>query len=198
MASSQSIDVPGDVDLIGVTLIKDQTYTFDIDDGSGDLVGGDVDLEFDLIDARGRLIETVSDGDPADDGSFTTLDPRFTFSVDVSGTYYVAIHSEGVDYVDEAFRFEGTGGTGDYTFIVSSPEVPERIELSDRSNDRNFGSDDQSVLAMGGDDEVSLGGGDDIAAGAMGRTSSPASEATTSWPASRDRTPWTAETARTP
>jgi Ca2+-binding RTX toxin-like protein len=156
------------VDIIALTLIEGQTYTFDVDDGSGDLSGGSVDLEFDLIDARGNLIRTISDGDPVDRGSANSLDPRFSFSVNISGTYFVAIHSEGVDYQDGDFSFVGSGGAGDYTFIVSSPSVPDQTVLTNRSDDRNFGDRAQNVLALGGDDEVSLGNGNDIAAGGTG------------------------------
>ena len=168
VAPSQSIDVPGDVDIVAVTLIKGQTYTFDVDNGSGDPTGGSVDLEFDLIDARGNLITTVSSGDPADRGSANTLDPRFTFSVNITGTYFVAIHSEGVDYVDGGFRFVGSGGDGDYSFIISSPGVPDQTVLTDGSDDRNFNDDAQNVLALKGNDDVRLGGGNDIAAGGDG------------------------------
>ena len=168
VASGQSIDISGDVDVIALTLIAGQLYTFDVDDGSGDVSGGSVDLEFDLIDARGNRIINVSNGDPVDRGSDNDLDPLFTFSVDFSGTYFVAIHSEGVDYLDKEFAFAGSGGTGDYTFIVSSPSVPDQTVLRNRSDDRSFGDGAQNVLALAGDDEVSLGRGNDIAAGGAG------------------------------
>ncbi len=42
IAPSQTIDFSGDVDVIAVTLIKGQVYTFDVDGGSGDASGGSV------------------------------------------------------------------------------------------------------------------------------------------------------------
>lgn len=168
VAPDQFIDVPGDVDLIALTLVKGQTYTFDVDDGASDPEGGSVDVEFDIIDARGNLITTVSDGDPEDRGSASTLDPRFTFSVNITGTYFVAVHSEGVDYQDAEFRFEGTGGTGDYSFILSSPNIAKQISLTNGSDDESFSDGAQNVLALKGNDELDLEGGNDIASGGDG------------------------------
>ncbi|HVG48331.1 MAG TPA: calcium-binding protein [Rubellimicrobium sp.] len=168
VAPDQFIDVPGDVDLIALTLVKGQTYTLDVDNGSGDPEGGSVDLEFDIIDARGNLITTVSDGDPEDRGSANTLDPRLTFSLNITGTYFVAVHSEGVDYQDGEFSFFGTGGTGDYSFIVSTPALADQISLTSGSDDRTFSDSAQNVVALQGNDVLELEGGNDVAAGGDG------------------------------
>lgn len=169
VAPNQFIDVPGDVDIVAVTLFKDQVYTLDADYGAGDGAGESVDLEFDLIDAKGNLITNISDGSPTDRGSSSTLDPRFTFSVNLTGTYFIAVHTEGVDYADGEFRFEGTGGTGDYGFVVSSPQVADQTRLTNDSDNESFNNAAQNVLALKGNDVVSLEGGKDIAAGGDGR-----------------------------
>lgn len=168
VALDQAIDFSGDVDIIAVTLIKGQVYTFDVDDGAGDSTGGSVDVEFDLIDARGNLITTISDGNPADRGSQSTLDPLFTFSVNRSGTYFVAVHSEGVDYLDGEFAFLGSGGTGDYGFAISSPEIPDQVELTNADDNDSFSNARQNILALNGNDILNLEGGDDIASGGNG------------------------------
>ena len=166
VAPDQLIDFSGDVDLFAMTLTKDQVYTLDVDDGAGD--GDPVDLEFDIIDARGNVITTISDGDPLDEGSDSTLDARFSFSVNQTGTYYIAVHSEGVDYLDGSFAFEGSGGTGDYAFVVSAPDLPEQVRLTNGDDEKGFSDDRDNVLGLNGNDILSLEGDNDIASGGNG------------------------------
>lgn len=162
IAQGQAIDFAGDVDVFAITLIAGQTYTFDIDDGYGDATGGSVDLQLDVIDAKG-LIAATSD-DPGG-----TQDPLLSFTAARSGTYFVAVHHAENDYVNGHFRFEGVGGnTGDYSLVVSSPNVPAAINLSNASESRSYSDAAQTVKAWGGNDVIRLYGGNDLGSGGDG------------------------------
>jgi Ca2+-binding RTX toxin-like protein len=167
---TQNIGEPADVDIVGITLVKGQTYTFDIDDGYGD--DSSVDLELSLVDGRGRLVVEDDGATSLDEGSDSTRDPLFTFTAQETGTYFLAVHAQANEYVDGTFRFSGEGSdTGDYRLVVSTDDVPSRTFLGSSSNDRSYGDARQNIQAQGGNDKVSLGGGDDLASGGSGSDS---------------------------
>lgn len=169
LASAQVIESAGDVDVFAVTLLAGQRYTFDVDGGAGDASGGSVDLELDLIDSEGRIVINRDGAPSVDSGSFSTLDPLLTVNVSVSGTYFVAVHSQGTEYVDGTFGFDTSGtGIGDYRFVLSTPSLPSQIVLGSGSDSRAYGDSRQNVNAGGGNDYVSLAGGSDVAFGGSG------------------------------
>lgn len=168
LALDQSIG-DGDVDIFAITLLAGQTYSFDVDDGAGDGFFGSIDLELTLIDQRGRVV-AEDDGSSGDDsGSQSGLDPRLAFTAELTGTYYVAIHHQGDEYVSGGFRFSrGAGDSGDYRLVVSTGDIPDRTFLTDATETRAYGDGRQNIQARGGHDNIFLAGGDDIAGGGAG------------------------------
>lgn len=169
VAPDQAIDFEGDVDVFAVTLIAGQTYTFDIDGGAGDASGGSVDLELDLIDQRGAFVLGDDGSTSLDSGSVSTLDPNVTVTVNRTGTYFIAVHSQNDEYIDGFFDFETPGGgTGDYSLVVSTPSLPPVTTLTGGNDSRSFTDAAQNVQALSGNDVLFLNGGNDIAQGGLG------------------------------
>lgn len=159
-ALGQSISPRDDVDVFSIALVAGQTYVFDIDNGSGG--SSYVDLQLDLINSRGSRVESS-------DNPGGNTDPRLVFEPDETGIYYVAVHQAQNDYVNGGFRFQNDGrDTGDYTFNVSSPDLPALSALTDGDNTRNYSDRSQRVLALDGDDVLDMNGGNDIALGGAG------------------------------
>lgn len=158
---SQTIGAAGEVDIFAITLIAGQTYSFDIDNGYGDV--GSIDLQLDVINQAGLLVAT------SDNATSTDRDPLLSFTATTSGTYYVAVHHADNDYLNGSFRFEGVGGgTGDYSLVVSTPSLPVAITLTNAAETRTYSDAAQTVRARGGNDTVSLRGGNDIGQGGDG------------------------------
>ncbi|MBP1805739.1 calcium-binding protein [Rubellimicrobium aerolatum] len=162
-AVDQAIEVPGDVDLFGLSLVAGQEYLFDIDGRAGGL--GSIDLEIDLIDSQGRRVASDDNN-----GIFgLSQDPYLVFQPDVSGIHYVAVHQAANDYLSGQFSFaQVNGGTGTYSLNVSTPDLPFLQSLGSRSDERDFSNSSQRVLALGGNDELDMNGGNDIAHGGSG------------------------------
>jgi Ca2+-binding RTX toxin-like protein len=171
VSTGQEIDNARDVDIIAVTLVEGRSYRFDIDQGFGDSTGGSVDLQLSLISAQGDLVLTDSGSGSIDAGSFSTLDPYVSVSVNVTGTYYLAVHGEGLEYVDGQARFTGTGGVGDYTLAVSTSSIPGTKNLTNGNDNRTFSDGSQNIQALGGNDVLYLRGGRDIVSGGSGNDS---------------------------
>ncbi len=171
VSTGQTISSSGDVDIIAVTLVAGRSYQFDIDQGFGDSSGGSVDLQLSLINARGNLVERDSGSTSTDPGSVSTRDPLVSVSVNVTGTYYLAVSSETVDYVNGQSRFTGSGGTGDYTLAVSTSSIPTTKNLTNDRNSQTFSDASQNIQALGGNDSLTLSGGNDIATGGSGNDS---------------------------
>lgn len=170
IAPSQAVDANADVDVVAVTLQAGQSYTFDIDDGAGDASGGSVDLEFELIDQYGNLVLSDDGSSSTDSGSVSTLDPRVTVDVSQTGTYFVAIHAQDVEYIDGTFGFD-TGGsrdTGDYSLVVSAGSVPSQVTLGDGNDIRGFTDNRDNVTGGAGADRLYLYDSQDIASGGSG------------------------------
>lgn len=176
---NQSIAQQGEIDLIAITAVAGQRYIFDIDNGENSgSPSRDIDLEVDVIDARGNLLTATSGGsndDPNRDdvGSDSTnpdRDPLFTFTAPDTSIYYIAIHQFPNDYgVVEQFSWSNVGGdTGDYNLIISTPVLSPLQTLTNAGETRTFNNADQMVAARGGSDTLKLGGGDDIALGQSG------------------------------
>ena len=161
VAPYQSISTYGGVDVVAMTLIAGQSYTFDIDNGTGG--ASYIDLQLDVINQAGTLVAT------SDNPTSTIRDPYLTFTAQVSGTYYVAVHHADNDYINGSFKFEGTGGnTGDYSLVISTPVLPYAYTLTNYSESRTYSDYAQTVRAMGGNDTISLRGGNDIGLGGDG------------------------------
>ncbi|WP_210527061.1 calcium-binding protein [Rubellimicrobium arenae] len=160
IATNQTIESSGDVDVFAISLKAGQTYTFDIDRGAGG--SNSIDLQLDLINDRGSRVATSDDAGGGDD-------PRLVIKPDTSGIYYVAVHQDRNDYINGEFRFDDDGSDrGDYIFSLSTPKLPSLQSLSDSSNDRSFSDSAQRVLALAGNDTLRMRGGDDIAHGGSG------------------------------
>ena len=159
-APYQSISTYGGVDVVAMTLVAGQSYTFDIDNGIGG--SNPIDLQLDIINQAGSLVRTVDD-------TSSGRDPYLTFTPTVTGTYYVAVHQAGNDYVNGSFKFEGTGSdTGDYILNISTPVLPYAYTLTNYSETRSYSDYAQTVRALGGNDVITLRGGNDIALGGDG------------------------------
>jgi serralysin len=169
IAIGQTISAPFQVDLIPITLVSGQTYTFDIDDGAGDGAGQSFDSVINIIDARGHQ---VGFGDDAllDPGSVSTADSLLSFTATTTGVYFIAVRVFGNGYEDNGFEF-GTGAstTGDYNLIVSTTGLPDLQSLTNSDDNVTFGSGVQRILARDGNDRVELKAGNDFAAGQGGR-----------------------------
>lgn len=164
--ASQAISTPGGVDVLAVTLLAGQSYTFDIDQGFGD-TNGSVDLAISIIDDRGRLVYREDDATSIDSGSLSIRDPNVTLSGFQSGTYYVAIHSQATSYVSGEFRFTGGSATGDYVFNFGTP-LPQVSSFSDAGNVIRGTTGRDNVLANGGNDRVDVFAGNDLVDGGTG------------------------------
>ncbi len=110
-------------------------------------------------------------GGSTDSGSVSTRDPSLAASVNVTDTYYLAVHSETRNYVNDTSRFTGRGGTGDYTLVVSSTSNPQTTSLTNDRDNRTYGDTQQNIQALGGNNVIFLRGGNDIASGGSGNDS---------------------------
>lgn len=172
VSTGQAINSSRDVDVVAVTLVAGRSYQFDIDQGFGDSSGGSVDLQLSLINARGNLVVPPDSGsDGIDSGSFSTRDPLLPLFVNTTGTYYLAVSSEAVDYVNGQSRFAGSGGVGDYTLVVSTSSIPSTRNLTNGRDSQGFNDASQNIQALGGNDSLVLRGGSDIATGGSGNDS---------------------------
>lgn len=164
LAANQSISTYGGVDVFAITLVAGETYTFDIDNGTGG--SSYIDLELDIISQSGIK---VGGNDNANGG----LDPFLRFTATQTGTYFVAVHHSSNDYVNGSFEFERTGyHTGDYRLVVSTPTIPKVHVLTNYSEYRSYSSGlNETVKALGGNDTILLNGGNDIALGGDGNDS---------------------------
>lgn len=171
VSTGQAINTARDIDIISVTLVAGRSYLFDIDQGFGDVSGGSVDTQLTLINARGGFVLSDSGSTSLDAGSVSTRDPFVAVSVNATGTYYLAVHSEGMEYVSGQSRFIGSGGVGDYTLTVSTSSIPATTYLSANRDIRTYGDARQNIQALGGNDTVFLGAGADIATGGAGNDS---------------------------
>lgn len=179
IAANQAIETDGDVDIFAMTIVAGQTVVFDVDDGAGDPSGGSIDLQLDLIDAQGNLVDTNDDASGLDLGTFDPLDPRLTFTATETGTYFIAIHEFENDYSDstagdatpsdDGFTFDTSfAGTGDYSLVVSTANLAPLTVLSGASEVLQFSDLAQRVQGGGGDDVLAMKGGDDVVNGQRG------------------------------
>lgn len=171
LASNQSIQPGGDVDVVAVTLFAGRSYTFDIDRGEGD--SQPIDLEMDIIDMRGNsVLGPIDDSSRRDLGANDSwsLDPFTTFTPLETGTYFISVHHWSNDYIDGEFAWQNfSSQTGDYSLnIVSNSLLPNKTYLTNASENRTFSNADQIVFAKNGNDNLTLLGGRDIAEGASG------------------------------
>ena len=156
VAPNQSIATSGGVDLVAMTMIAGQTYKLDIDNGK-------LDLEMDLIDAKGNVVATS-------DNYNGGIDPFLSFTASQTGTYYIAVHAASNDYINGTFQFEGTPGpTGSYQLAISTPTLPTyKYTLTSANESLSYSDNGQVVKAMGGSDSIWVNGGDDIVIGGDG------------------------------
>lgn len=159
-----------DIDVVGVTLFAGRTYTFDVDRRQGD--SRPIDVEIDIIDINGRLIDSEDDGERNDIGSnvLYRLDPFTAFTPEQTGIYYIAVHHYENDYIDNEFTWENNSGiVGGYSLnIRSNTGLPTRIDLSDASQVVRYSNAEQVVFAGGGNDVIRMQGGRDIVDGQAG------------------------------
>lgn len=168
IAGDQFVDFAGDVDVFSMTLVANQSYLFDIDNGAGDAAS--VDAAITIIDARGNQVAFSDDGNITDNGSASGLDTLLSFAAERTGVYFVAVAEYLTDYVDGSFGFDTSdaGDTGDYRLVVSSGGTPSPSTLTGGSDTRSFGSARENVQALDGDDTVFLDRGADFAHGNAG------------------------------
>ena len=107
----------GDVDMVALTLLAGQSYSFDVDNATA----GDLYLR--IFDAFGNEVRANDDGNRSTDDVVFSPSPYIEFNPNYSGTYYAAVSAfylQAYDPFSTAFRFspENPVGTTPGTLTV--------------------------------------------------------------------------------
>ncbi|MDF1671616.1 MAG: calcium-binding protein, partial [Roseovarius sp.] len=176
------LNIANRVNVYALALNNGQTVEIDVDYGAGQnaadntgTIGAEsVDLQLTVLDIFGNVVAENKDRGSTDAGSPLTEDPYLSFTAGsptdfASMIYYVVVHHQNNNYVEDFTFDQGGTGTGNYDigFQISNLPVMENLGPGDTI----FGmgtSSPQRVNLDAGDDIYGAGAGHDTVAAGTG------------------------------